>query len=240
MDIVEYSVDGQRMILISDEQGTVTVVDRRTDRPVGGVIPVLKGPFVDVVLLPDDRSLYLKTEGGKAQVVDLVTREATAVSHPNEASVQDFSPDGKSVAMFHPDGRWGVLRTEDLASEHHRWVLPLRRFNGPNEYLGLGWDTEGTIYTFGPGTIDLWEAHTLGHLGTLQVGAADQTPFATVLPDGHTLLITHPAGQVVTWDLRPQHLLDVACDLAGRNLTREEWSSLVGTRRYRETCPDVE
>ena len=93
--------------------------------------------------------------------------------------------------------------------------------------------------TPGPGTVDLWDAHTLGHLGTLQVGAGDQTPDALGLPHGDTLLITHPAGQVLTWDLRPQHLLDVACHLAGRNLTREEWRSLVGTRAYRHTCPDA-
>ena len=95
------------------------------------------------------------------------------------------------------------------------------------------------IFTRGPGTIDLWDAHDLGHLGTLQVGAADQTPDARALPDGHTLLIAHPSGQVMTWDLRPQHLLDVACHLAGRNFTRGEWRSLVGTRTYRPTCPQT-
>ncbi len=44
---------------------------------------------------------------------------------------------------------------------------------------------------------------------------------------------------MLTWDLRPQHLLDVACDLAGRSLTREEWENLVGDRPYRETCPEA-
>lgn len=53
-------------------------------------------------------------------------------------------------------------------------------------------------------------------------------------------MITHPAGHVVTWDLRPQHLLDVACEFAGRNLTEDEWCSLVGTRDYLETCPNVD
>jgi hypothetical protein len=133
------------------------------------------------------------------------------------------------------------MKAETLASAKPHWIVPLREFSGPNEFQGVGWSADGaTIFTVGPGTVDLWDARNLGHLGTLQVGAADQTPDARGLPDGHTLLIAHPAGQVVMWDLRPQHVLDVACDLAGRNLTREEWRDLVGTRAYRKTCPDHE
>jgi hypothetical protein len=93
------------------------------------------------------------------------------------------------------------------------------------------------IFTLGPGTIDLWDSGTLEHLGTLRVRAADQTPEARALPDGHTLLITRPAGHVLTWDLRPQHLLDFACELAGRAPTPAEWSNLIGTRKYHDTCP---
>jgi hypothetical protein len=151
--------------------------------------------------------------------------------------VAALSPDGTLAATYR-DGRWGVMRADDLLSAHPRWVVPLRRFDGPDEYQGLGWSGDGSvIFTRGPGTIDLWEARNLGHLGTLHVGVAGQTPDARVLPDGHTLLIAHPGGDLTTWDLRPQHLLDVACHLAGRNLTREEWRSLVGTRAYERTCP---
>jgi len=120
-------------------------------------------------------------------------------------------------------------------------VVAPRKFNGPNEFYRMEWTADGSqLYTVGPGAVDLWDAGSLGHLGTLNVGAADQTPWAEPLADGHTLLIAHPTGHVITWDLRPQHLLDVACELAGRNLTRAEWSSLVGTRKYRETCPGLD
>jgi hypothetical protein len=153
-----------------------------------------------------------------------------------------FSPDGELVAAFdHKQGTWGVMKAESLTSADHEWVITPRKFNGPSEFAGMGWTADGSqLYTVGPGTVDLWDARTLGHLGTMPVGAGDQTPSAVPLADGHTLLIAHPAGNVVTWDLRPQHLLDVACDLAGRNLTRAEWSSLVGTRKYRQTCPGVD
>jgi WD40 repeat protein len=42
---------------------------------------------------------------------------------------------------------------------------------------------------------------------------------------------------VVVWDLDPAHWEPAACDLAGRNLTREEWDRYVGDLLpYRATC----
>ena len=59
-------------------------------------------------------------------------------------------------------------------------------------------------------------------------------------PDGEALAITDAAG-VVVWDLDPDHLEDAACAMAGRNLTRTEWTSyLPDLGSYRETCHGVE
>jgi hypothetical protein len=37
-------------------------------------------------------------------------------------------------------------------------------------------------------------------------------------------------------DTRPEHWVEVACEIAGRNLTEVEWSDAFGDRPYRETC----
>ena len=40
------------------------------------------------------------------------------------------------------------------------------------------------------------------------------------------------------WDLDPQHWVEAACQLAGRNLTREEWESNIGPLApYQPLCP---
>ena len=45
---------------------------------------------------------------------------------------------------------------------------------------------------------------------------------------------------LVVWDLDPQRWMDAACELAGRNLTREEWQRYVGVLGgYGQTCPDL-
>ena len=43
---------------------------------------------------------------------------------------------------------------------------------------------------------------------------------------------------IVVWDLDPDHWVDAACDVAGRNLTHAEWDQYIGDLApYRATCP---
>ena len=42
---------------------------------------------------------------------------------------------------------------------------------------------------------------------------------------------------IALWDLEPTHWLDAACQVAGRNLTPEEWDQYLGEfGPYHETC----
>lgn len=43
---------------------------------------------------------------------------------------------------------------------------------------------------------------------------------------------------VVEWELDPNRLTEVACELVGRNLTMDEWEQFVPDTDYRLTCPD--
>jgi DNA-binding SARP family transcriptional activator/WD40 repeat protein len=44
---------------------------------------------------------------------------------------------------------------------------------------------------------------------------------------------------IVIWDLDPEHWADAACELAGRNLTPDEWDQYLGVLGdYRNTCPE--
>ena len=56
-------------------------------------------------------------------------------------------------------------------------------------------------------------------------------------PDGHTLLVAGRDGAVQTLDTRLESWIDRACDVAGRNLTDDEWAEAIGDRPYHETCP---
>ena len=126
VDAALFTNDGRRMVLVSS-LGTVTVVDRTTRRPLG--TPIRVGKWIDkpYALSPDDHTLYLSLENGSTQAVDLVTHKVALIAHPSPEYGSAYSPDGKKVVLFEPDGRWGVMRAEDLASAHPHWVVPLRR-----------------------------------------------------------------------------------------------------------------
>jgi hypothetical protein len=56
--------------------------------------------------------------------------------------------------------------------------------------------------------------------------------------DGTTdVAILDGSGRVLTWDTRPQHAIDFACRIAGRDLTADEWRTFVGTGPQFEVCP---
>ena len=54
--------------------------------------------------------------------------------------------------------------------------------------------------------------------------------------DGRTLAAAYGQGQIVLWDINPDAWEQRACNLAGRNLTRDEWHQYLGTRPYHKTC----
>ena len=68
-------------------------------------------------------------------------------------------------------------------------------------------------------------------------GTVGATVVAKSAPDGHTLLIAGRDGAVHTIDTRVESWIERACDVAGRNLTQDEWAEAIGDRPYHETCP---
>ncbi len=241
VDTVDYTRNGRRLVAVS-ENNTVSLLDRKTRRPIGDPIKVDPWSYLgSLALTPDGRTLYLPLEVGPLQAVHLDTGEVTPTSFDVSPSLIAFSPDGGQAVVMDANGKWGTLPTKQLGSARPRWTIPARSFAGPNEPVGVTWSADASqLFTFGPGSVDIWDGRTLQHLAAFTVGNADQTPDARVLADGHTLLIAHPGGQVLTWDLRPEHLLDVACKLAGRNLTRAEWSNIVGSLEYSKPCPNLD
>lgn len=98
---------------------------------------------------------------------------------------------------------------------------------------------------------------------TLASGGADRTvilwditnpehPSQRVVLSGHTsavlngglffkdsnTLISASKNEVILWDIDPQSWIKKACDIAGQNLSQQEWQQFVGSViPYHETCP---
>ena len=56
-------------------------------------------------------------------------------------------------------------------------------------------------------------------------------------PGTTDVTILDGSGRILTWDTRPEHAIEFACRLAGRDLTADEWRTYVGTRPQFDVCP---
>ena len=97
------------------------------------------------------------------------------------------------------------------------------------------------------------DGHTLasgGTDGSVRLFDVDtQQPLAARLPvepesptspvfslDGSYLLATSASGHGYRWDIRPSSWTRRACAIAGRHLTRSEWSDALPGREYAPVC----
>jgi DNA-binding SARP family transcriptional activator/WD40 repeat protein len=88
----------------------------------------------------------------------------------------------------------------------------------------------------GPSVLELWDANTLETIGTPMTIARSGVWLSGANPEGTKLVIKTSEGAVVL-DLDPDHWEELACRIAGRNLTRAEWNQFLPGRDYHRTCP---
>jgi WD40 repeat protein len=87
-------------------------------------------------------------------------------------------------------------------------------------------------------TIVLWDIASAQPRGTLEGSAT--TLSVTFTPDGKRLVTGHSNGKVALWDVDLEGWPKRACQIANRNLTRDEWKTLVGEALpYRAVCPEL-
>lgn len=85
------------------------------------------------------------------------------------------------------------------------------------------------------GQVRLWDVQTRRQLGPALRGHRVDGRSASYLPNGN-LLTGDAFGVVISWDMAPDAWVQRACDLAGRNLTAEEWQKYLPDQPYRQTC----
>ena len=64
-------------------------------------------------------------------------------------------------------------------------------------------------------------------------------PGAQFIGDSHDVSIASYDGTVYRWETDVERAIDFACQMAGRNLTEEEWAEFLPTQPFREVCPEL-
>jgi len=103
----------------------------------------------------------------------------------------------------------------------------------------IAFDPTGKILATGgggDGLAKLWTLPGVQRYGADFPGHPSIWTHAAYTPDGSKLIVVFTDGGGVVWPARVTAWMQHACDVAGRNLTREEWSRFIGNRPYAKTC----
>ena len=79
----------------------------------------------------------------------------------------------------------------------------------------------------------LWDVPTETLLGSVGVKGESVAGFA---PGTSQVLIASPDGEVSIWDPRPETAVKAACQIAGRDLTAQEWRTYLPNRERQMVC----
>jgi WD40 repeat protein/DNA-binding SARP family transcriptional activator len=192
-----------------------------------------------VVFSPDGRSIAAVREDGTVLLYEARTGRLERQLHTEGATGLTFE-----TAAFAPDGN--TLVTGSWAGTVQGWDTATGAQIGrptvvaASPVASIAFAPAGdTFATAGSsdGLAKLWTAETRRQFGAAFPGDPGQWGSVRYTPDGSKLIVVYQDGKGFVWPVAGRAWAAHACAVAGRNLTREEWSRFVGGRRYDDVCP---
>jgi WD40 repeat protein len=217
---------GGNRLLSWYHDGNHRFFDLATGDQVGPELPM--SSFTrDASFTADGRHVALFDLEEGVTVFDAITGETVAGPISGLASTA-ISRDGLLVAST----RTGDLSFRDAVTLEPRGLSLPAGAGLSNASVELSADGS-LLVASAPGQTQLFDVASRTPLG----GSIETTGSAALDPHGKQLAVATTTG-VAVWDLDPARWVEAACQLAGRNLTRDEWTTYIGDLApYHETCP---
>jgi WD40 repeat protein/class 3 adenylate cyclase/energy-coupling factor transporter ATP-binding protein EcfA2 len=187
--------------------------------------------------------LYFSPDGRRLAALGCCQSGSTVVVWNARSGKEEFSPrvDGlaRSIA-FSPDSRLLGVGTEDgkvillNATDGTRAGSTIQAATGKIDPVSFSPDSRLLAASSGDGTTTLWDVGSRERLGRTFPVRQGTVPAAQFAPDGN--LVIYGLADVAIWPMDPQVWERFSCRVAGRSLTRDEWSDVLPDRPYRSAC----
>jgi DNA-binding SARP family transcriptional activator/WD40 repeat protein len=229
---VTFSPNGTR-IYVPDGSGGLETLETDTLRPVHAAVRLGTG-VRSLLAHPDDGSvLALKVDGSVVRVdpsSGKILTEAPPGTLSAQATSWEFSPDGSVLATADATGNMRLLDARSLT-----WA-------SPDSGAAWGYDRDyapdgSQIAAVRADRISLWDGDTGAYVASLPLPADARLVSIAYLEDSSGLIIAAADGRTWTADTRTPSWPERACSLAGRNLTKAQWTQFFPSRSYHATCP---
>ncbi len=243
---VSFSPDG-RLLAASDISHTAgssppgghVAIWRTSDWAVLGPPRALGSPGDSVAFSRDGQQLAVGLDAGPVQLLDPTKGRLLRTLGPIGSGEQL----GTTALAFAPQG---TLATGSWSGIVQLWN-PLTGRNVGHPLLAaaapvgsIAFDPSGQRFaTTGgaDGTVKLWFTASLQQEGASLSQTTGGWGNAQFTPDGSALIAVHDNGRGAIWPATLAAWEQHACAVAGRNLTREEWSRFVTGHNYSKVSP---
>ena len=230
------SPDGRLLAVLRQADGVrdATVDVRDLDSGATLFTRTVRGGAGDVRFSHDGRALFASgcCRGGSTVASWDARTGARRFERTSEDHMTAFAllPDSSALLVADEDGALAL------------WDARTGRQRGPATTVApagvtqIAASPDGRLFAVADfsGSATLWDVRTRKRVGDEFTIPPGVIPSVTFEPNGR-LLITE-RGSAVDWPLDRRTLQRFACRVAGRDLTRDEWSDLLPSRPYRPVC----